>query len=106
MASLVPGLLDILGVARGFPCGRGGGALTKVLVERSFGNSGSPYSQCSPVARCVHPNRHSYDFITESRRFLKGFEESENNSGDEERDVVPVTLLASAEDFKSACMLV
>ncbi len=106
MASLVPGLLDILGLARGFPCGggRSGGALTRVLVERSYGSNGSPYSQCGPVPRCLHPNRHSYDFIDECRRFLRGFEEPESSSGDEKRDVVPVTLLSSAEDFKSACI--
>ncbi len=106
MASLVPGLLDILGLARGFPCGggRSGGALTRVLVERSYSCNGSLYSQCGPVARCLHPNMYSYDFIGECRRFLRGFEEPESSSGDEKRDVVPVTLLSSAEDFKSACI--
>ncbi len=105
-ASLVPGLLDILGLARGFQCGGGGGggALTNVLVERNYGSNGSPYSQCGKVTRFAHPNRHSYDFISECRRFLRGFEESESSSGDEERDVVPVTLLSSAEGFKSACI--
>ncbi len=106
VASLVPGILDILGLARGFPRGEvgGGGVLTRALVERSYGSNGSPYPQWGPVARRLYTNRHSYDFIGECRRFLKGFEEPGSSSVDKKRDVIPVTLLSSAEDFKSACI--
>ncbi len=103
-ASLVPGLLNTLGLACSFQCRGGGvgGSLTNVLVERNYGRNGSVYSQCGHVTRCAHSSRHLYDFISECMRFRRGFEEPKSSSSDEERDVVPVTLLSSAEGFKSA----